>query len=85
MTPEEREWFLDQSELTWYTKRLNEVPQVCWSMKLGDRNIKDMDSLIAFADGKSINAKHREGLVFKDMDSNFSFKVISNKYLLKEK
>jgi RNA ligase (TIGR02306 family) len=39
-----------------------------------------------FNGGKSINAKYREGLVFKSLsDPKVSFKAISNKYLLKEK
>jgi RNA ligase (TIGR02306 family) len=41
--------------------------------------------LIAYADGPSgLNGKYREGLVYKSEDGSFSFKTISNKYLLKE-
>lgn len=37
------------------------------------------------ADGPSgLNGKYREGYVYKSMDRDFSFKVISTKYLLKE-
>lgn len=37
------------------------------------------------ADGPSgLNGKYREGLVFKSLTRDFSFKVISNNYLLKE-
>lgn len=40
---------------------------------------------IADADGPSgLNGKYREGWVYKSMTRDFSFKVISNKYLLKE-
>ena len=40
---------------------------------------------IADADGPSgLNGKYREGFVYKAMERDFSFKVISNKYLLKE-
>lgn len=46
-------------------------------------NFKTMDELIAFADGPSVNHKYREGLVFKQLDDDFSFKVISNQFLLK--
>jgi hypothetical protein len=35
------------------------------------------------ADGPSLNAKMREGIVFKSSDGQFSFKVINNKWLLK--
>ena len=50
--------------------------------------IKNMsiDELLNYADGPSIHAKNREGLVFKNLERpNISFKIISNKYLLKEK
>lgn len=41
--------------------------------------------LMAFADGPSgLRGKYREGLVYKSADGSFSFKTISNKYLLKE-
>jgi RNA ligase (TIGR02306 family) len=43
-----------------------------------------VEKLLAFADGPSLNpAAKREGLVFKSNDSRFSFKAISNKWLLK--
>jgi len=40
--------------------------------------------LLEMADGHSLNNKTREGLVFKSLDSDFTFKVISNRFLLKE-
>lgn len=41
--------------------------------------------VIADADGPSgLKGKYREGFVYKSMTRDFSFKVISNKYLLKE-
>ena len=44
----------------------------------------NLEELLAFADGPSLNPKtRREGLVFKEIDGRFSFKVISNHYLLK--
>lgn len=55
---------------------------------LGNCSIGQMSlqQLLDMADGPSINAKLREGLVFKNkVDSSLSFKVISNKYLLKER
>lgn len=43
-----------------------------------------LDEILDMADGPSINAKYREGLVFKsNNDPSISFKVISNKWLLK--
>ena len=44
-----------------------------------------MDNLIKFAEGKTARGNEREGLVFKALDGSVSFKVINNKYLLKEK
>jgi len=42
------------------------------------------DDILAMAEGEGMNAGvKREGLVFKHMDSDFSFKAISNSYLLK--
>ncbi len=54
-----------------------------------DANFKldcDVDGLIAKADGKSVIGNNvtplREGLVFKEVSGEMSFKAISNKYLL---
>lgn len=43
-----------------------------------------IEKLLELAEGPSFKHKTREGLVFKAMDKNFSFKVISNLFLLKE-
>lgn len=84
MTPKERQDYFDyvgfQEECA-----ASHVPILHMNVTLEELGITNLDQLIAFADGPSINAKYREGLVFKDMDSEFSFKAISNKYLLKEK
>lgn len=46
----------------------------------------NLDELLAYADGPSMNPNvKREGLVFKSHESNFSFKAISNEWLLKKK
>lgn len=42
-----------------------------------------VDDILALADGKSLFAENREGIVFKRVDGLFSFKAISNWYLLK--
>jgi RNA ligase (TIGR02306 family) len=43
-----------------------------------------IDDILEMADGPSINAKYREGIVFKShSDPSVSFKAISNKWLLK--
>lgn len=47
---------------------------------------ESLDDIITLADGESgLNGKYREGFVFKSNERDFSFKVISNSYLLKEK
>jgi ATP-dependent RNA circularization protein (DNA/RNA ligase family) len=50
--------------------------------KLGDI-ASNTDQLVSRADGKGINGRKREGIVFKHVDGTFSFKAISNAYLLK--
>jgi len=47
--------------------------------------ITNVDELLKFAEGPSLVNKVREGLVFKRADGKFSFKAISNAYLLGEK
>lgn len=45
-----------------------------------------LTKLLEYAEGPSgLNGKYREGLVYKSQDGSFSFKTISNSYLLKEK
>jgi RNA ligase (TIGR02306 family) len=45
----------------------------------------DVAAALADAEGPSgLNGKYREGFVYKSMERDFSFKVISNAYLLKE-
>ena len=58
------------------------APVLHFDVSLADLGITDIQGLIDFADGPSLNAKQREGLVFKRMDGGFSFKSISNKWLL---
>lgn len=46
----------------------------------------NVEALLSYATGPSLNpAVKREGLVFKSYDSSFSFKAISNEWLLKNK
>jgi RNA ligase (TIGR02306 family) len=65
---------------------------ICWcpytdeyrifSVKLSD--FENINELLEYANGKSLNSDIREGIVFKSMDSKLSFKVISNQYLLEK-
>lgn len=42
----------------------------------------DKDRILQFAEGKTNRGNEREGVVFKTHDGTFSFKAVSNKYLL---
>ena len=50
-------------------------------------SVNTLEQLLAMSDGKSLlNPKQaREGVVLKAVDGSFSFKVISNEYLIKSK
>lgn len=50
--------------------------------------ITSIDGLLQYAEGKSaltLDYVEREGVVFKQIDGGFTFKAVSNKYLLGEK
>jgi RNA ligase (TIGR02306 family) len=66
------------------TIRLNHVPIVGTYRVLSEEVIESIDELLKFAEGPSLNEKvQREGLVFKSCDTAFTFKAISNRWLLK--
>lgn len=51
---------------------------------LAQLGINCVDDVLDRAEGKSYNPEtEREGIVFKQDDGKFSFKAISNKWLLK--
>ena len=53
---------------------------------LRELNCTKLEDILAFVDKvKSLNHKIAEGVVFKRLDGKFSFKCISNKFLLKER
>lgn len=63
---------------------IKHVPILHEAATLDELGLKDVKDLLQFADGPSINPKaKREGLVFKRNDGAFSFKAISNLWLLK--
>ncbi len=45
---------------------------------------ESLPTILQMADGKGLKADYREGIVWKQVDGNIQFKVISNKYLSKE-
>jgi len=61
------------------------VPVMSMGVTLGELGIGNVAELLAFAEGPSFVHPVREGLVFKRADGGFSFKAISNAFLLKEK
>lgn len=65
--------------------KIDHVPVVDTYVKLGDLGLRTIEDLLRFAEGPSIKHPIREGLVFKRMDGQFSFKAISNLFLTKEK
>lgn len=64
---------------------VSHVPIQAVGVTLSDLGITDVDGLLKFAEGPSLVHLIREGLVFKRMDGLFSFKAISNLFLLKDK
>lgn len=81
MTPTERADYVRELRYLGYEGK--EAPVLARRVKLADLGITDMESLLAYAEGRSINHKTREGVVFKcETDGDISFKVISNKFLL---
>lgn len=84
LAPEERRAMFDR--LTDLGANIKHVPIIAYSANLLDTlGLKSVEDLLAFAEGPSIKHPIREGLVFKRMDGQFSFKAISNRFLEKEK
>jgi len=65
--------------------KLRHVPVYFNFVSLRELKISNVDELLAYAEGPSLVHPVREGLVFKRADGQFSFKSISNEYLLKKK
>jgi len=85
MGPEERQTFFNEflAELD----LINHVPvlgrmTVAEVAEHGDKGGR-LENLLKFAEGPSLVNTVREGLVWKRIDGGFSFKTISNKFLLK--
>ena len=81
LNPVERQRLLDS--LVDAGASLEHAPVLDPSLVVTDR-FSSVEELLAFADGPSLNpAAKREGLVFKSHNSGFTFKAISNQWLLK--
>lgn len=89
MSPTEREAFCEDmksNSLSYGVDVVIEhVPVLHKAATLADLGIANMEDLLKFAEGKSLNAPVREGVVFKALDGRHQFKVINNKWLEKEK
>lgn len=79
------EFFRDLYNMGVNRDLVKHVPIIANSATLQELGVVDTESLIAYAEGKSINHAVREGVVFKRIDGQFSFKSISNTFLAKEK
>lgn len=66
-------------------KMVQHVPIFAYNVSLSDMGITDVAGLLKDADVPSINHPVAEGKVYKSMDGQFSFKAISNDFLLREK
>ena len=63
---------------------IKSVPEFAHNATFKDIGINNLEGLLAYADNaKSLTGKQAEGVVFKSLDRDFRFKVISNKYLTK--
>lgn len=78
--PEERQKLLARSPTLYH------APIIYKDVKLGNllNSGNNINDLLLVADGPSVNNAIREGVVFKSNDASFSFKIINNKFLLKE-
>ena len=87
LPPEQRRKALEELYVLGLNKEMvQHVPIIEYSVNLQDTlGITNVDQLLKFAEGPSIVHPIREGLVFKRLDGGFSFKAISNAFLLKEK
>lgn len=83
--PHERHLIMDELWARGVNREMvHHVPVLHMNVPLHEFGLFTVDKLLEFAEGPSINHAIREGLVFKRMDGGFSFKAISNKFLLKE-
>lgn len=76
--PEQRYYTPDERREFCKVMGLQEVPYL-ETVRLSNM---DLESLLQYAEGPSLNNPVREGVVFKRRDGKFSFKAISNKFLL---
>jgi RNA ligase (TIGR02306 family) len=76
LSPDERYEFCEKFGLL-------HVPVIHSKITFKDLGLTNLEEMLKFADGPSMKNPIREGVVFKRVDGKFSFKVISNLFLLK--
>ena len=62
---------------------LKHAPVIHDSVTLRDLGLETVEQILKFAEGPSLNAASREGVVFKSIDGSFKFKAVSNSWLIK--
>jgi RNA ligase (TIGR02306 family) len=83
MEPTLRRLFLKEILIAMFGMDLEHVPVLEEALVVTDQ-FSNQEEILAYADGPSMNPSvKREGVVFKSEDSPFTFKAISNKWLLK--
>ncbi len=77
--------YLNEDDRSLIVKKLGlkHVPVLHKSVTLKELQLHNINDILAFADGPSLNNNKREGIVFKSEDGAFSFKAISNAWLIK--
>lgn len=86
LTPDERREFMYKLHRAGVNPNLvDHVPVLQFNVTLDQLGIRNVADLLKYAEGPSITNKVREGLVFKRMDAKWSFKAISNLFLMGEK
>lgn len=85
LTPNARMALIDEMNTVAGATVFSHVPVLFTDVTMAELGITGIDELLKFAEGPSISHPVREGLVFKEMSGRHQFKVISNKYLEKEK
>ena len=62
---------------------LKHTPVLYESVTLRELGLDTLEKILKFAEGPSLNATSREGVVFKSVDGKFMFKAVSNSWLMK--
>jgi hypothetical protein len=62
----------------------NHAPVIHEDVSLSEIGLVTLEAALGYSDRPSMNHKIAEGLVYKRLDGSDSFKVINNKFLLRE-